>query len=133
SERVAVQSQRLEAVGQMAGGIAHDFNNLFTAVIGNLDLAAAKVVGQPPVARMLERAAMAAERGRKLVAQLLSFGRKRSFQAELIDPSALIEDMRDVIQATLGANAPLNLELDDVRQQVLIDREIGRASCRERV
>jgi signal transduction histidine kinase len=122
SERVAVQSQRLEAVGQMAGGIAHDFNNLFTAVIGNLDLATAKVIDQPPVARMLERAAMAAERGRKLVAQLLSFGRKRTFQAELIEPRALIENMRDVIQATLGANAPLNLELDDVREQVLIDR-----------
>jgi len=122
SERVAVQSQRLEAVGQMAGGIAHDFNNLFTAVIGNLDLATAKVIDQPPVARMLERAAMAAERGRKLVAQLLSFGRKRTFQAELIEPRALIENMRDVIQATLGADAPLNLELDDVREQVLIDR-----------
>jgi len=122
SERVAVQSQRLEAVGQMAGGIAHDFNNLFTAVIGNLDLAAAKVVGQPPIARMLERAAMAAERGRKLVAQLLSFGRKRSFQSELIEPRALIEDMRDVIQATVGASAPLKLELEDVRVQVLVDR-----------
>jgi signal transduction histidine kinase/CheY-like chemotaxis protein len=122
SERVAVQSQRLEAVGQMAGGIAHDFNNLFTAVIGNLDLAAAKVADQPPIARMLERAALAAERGRKLVAQLLSFGRKRSFQAELIEPRALVENMRDVIQATLGANAPLKLELEDVREQVLIDR-----------
>ena len=122
SERVAVQSQRLEAVGQMAGGIAHDFNNLFTAVIGNLDLAAVKVANQPPIARMLERAALAAERGRKLVAQLLSFGRKRSFQAELIEPRALIENMRDVIQATLGASAPLKLELDDVREQVLIDR-----------
>jgi signal transduction histidine kinase len=122
SERVAVQSQRLEAVGQMAGGIAHDFNNLFTAVIGNIDLAAVKLVDQPPIARMLERAALAAERGRKLVAQLLSFGRKRTFHAELIEPRALIENMRDVIQATLGASATLKLELADIREQVVIDR-----------
>ena len=122
SERVAVQSQRLEAVGQMAGGIAHDFNNLFTAVIGNIDLAAVKLVDQPPIARMLERAALAAERGRKLVAQLLSFGRKRTFHAELIEPRMLIENMRDVIQATLGANATLKLELADTREQVVIDR-----------
>jgi signal transduction histidine kinase/CheY-like chemotaxis protein len=122
SERVAVQSQRLEAVGQMAGGIAHDFNNLFTAVIGNLDLAAAKLVDQPRIARMLERAGLAAERGRKLVAQLLSFGRKRTFQAELVEPRALVENMRDVIQATLGVNAPLKLDLGEVRDQLLVDR-----------
>jgi signal transduction histidine kinase len=121
AERIAIQSQRLEAVGQMTGGIAHDFNNLLTAVMGNLELAAKRLDDRPRVANMLQHAALAAERGRQLVAQLLTFGRQRTLEAELIDPSALIERMADVFRTTLGGNATLRLELGNVHERVLVD------------
>jgi CheY-like chemotaxis protein len=105
----------------MTGGIAHDFNNLLTAVMGNLELASKRVQDRPPVADMLLRAALAAERGRQLVAQLLAFGRQRTLEAKLTDPHVLIERMADVFRATLGSKSALRLDLGNVHEQVLVD------------
>jgi signal transduction histidine kinase len=121
TERVAIQSQRLEAVGLMIGGIAHNFNNLLTAVLGNLELMSKKVEDRPQVARMLQRAALAAQRGSLLVGQLLSFGRQQIVSPKSVDLHELIEQMADVIRTTLGNGADLRLELGEVRERVLID------------
>src|SRR6266849_3967256 len=71
------QSQKLEAIGQLTGGIAHDFNNLLTSVIFNIDFMQKAVSDNETVRAFAQNALRSAERGAKLVSQLLSFGRRQ--------------------------------------------------------
>jgi signal transduction histidine kinase len=77
SRRHLLQSQKLEAVGQLTGGIAHDFNNLLQAVAGNLELIARKPDDADRVVGWSASALNAVERGRLLTGQLLAFSSKQ--------------------------------------------------------
>ncbi|MFZ5723117.1 MAG: ATP-binding protein [Pseudomonadota bacterium] len=70
------ESQRMETVGTLAGGIAHDFNNILTPVRGYAEMLARENAGNPAVKTRAEAIFHAAERGRKLVEQILLFSRK---------------------------------------------------------
>src|SRR6202012_4153569 len=89
AEEALVQSQKMEAVGQLTGGLAHDFNNLLTAVVGNLDLIRKRAT-DPRIARQAENAFLAAERGSKLTAQLLAFSRTQKLETAPVDLTQLI-------------------------------------------
>ena len=89
AEAALVQSQKMEAIGQLTGGIAHDFNNLLTAVVGNLDLIRSRVT-DARMLRLAENAYRAAERGSKLTAQLLAFSRTQKLRDRAVDVVALI-------------------------------------------
>ncbi|WP_425998527.1 histidine kinase dimerization/phospho-acceptor domain-containing protein [Caulobacter sp. DWR1-3-2b1] len=69
-----VQSQKMEAIGQLTGGIAHDFNNLLTVIFGNLEMIQRRTQ-EERTARLADCAAQAAERAAKLTHQLLAFSR----------------------------------------------------------
>jgi PAS domain S-box-containing protein len=85
------QSQKMEAVGQLAGGVAHDFNNLLTAILGHLDLARrCPPADAPPLLRAAERAA---GRAAELTAKLLGFARQGQLQ---LGPVALGEVAQEV-------------------------------------
>ena len=84
AEAALVQSQKMEAVGQLTGGLAHDFNNLLTAVVGNLDLIRMRAT-DPRIVRHAENAFKAAERGSKLTAQLLAFSRTQKLATSSVD------------------------------------------------
>ena len=80
------QSQRLEAIGQLAGGVAHDFNNLLAVIRGNADLVLMFGDQLKPEAReCLHQVAAAADRAANLTNQLLIFGRKQIMQSRPID------------------------------------------------
>lgn len=96
------QSQKMEAVGQLTGGLAHDFNNLLTAVIGNLDLIAPRVVGDSAAARFLAGAQRAAENGARLTEQLLAFSRRQHLQLRSVDLNRAIAGMRELLVRTIG-------------------------------
>jgi signal transduction histidine kinase/CheY-like chemotaxis protein len=106
------QAQKMEMIGQMTGGIAHDFNNLLTAVIGNLDLAARRVSDEK-VRRLLSSASQAAERGAKLVAQLLAFSRKQHLQPQPIDLNRLVSGMGDLLFRTIGGTIRIETVLQN--------------------
>ena len=71
------QSQKIEAVGNLAGGIAHDFNNILTAIIGNAQLAELEMPGKHPAREYLVQALAASHRAKDLVNQILTFSRRQ--------------------------------------------------------
>jgi signal transduction histidine kinase/CHASE3 domain sensor protein/CheY-like chemotaxis protein len=102
SEAVLRESQKMQAIGQLTGGVAHDFNNLLTVIMGNLELARAKLDPQSPLATNIERSLWAAQRGGTLTGQLLAFARKQPLAPAPIDLSADLPDLVPLLRRTLG-------------------------------
>jgi signal transduction histidine kinase len=120
AEAALVQSQKMEAIGQLTGGLAHDFNNLLTAVVGNLDLIRVRAT-DPRVARHAEHAFKAAERGAKLTAQLLAFSRTQRLATVAVDLNELISGMYELLNQTLGAEITVETNLQSGLVPALAD------------
>jgi signal transduction histidine kinase len=98
-QAVLVQSQKMEALGQLTGGIAHDFNNLLNVIMVNSELIAR--VGSDAMAASVKRAT---ERGAKLTGQLLTFSRNSNLDLKAVDVVALLHGMRDIVTVSLGSS-----------------------------
>lgn len=96
------QSQKLEAIGQLAGGIAHDFNNLLTAINGYSDLAIEGLKTEDPLRRNIEQVRKAGERAASLTRQLLAFGRKQVMQPKVLDINSLVVDLGKMLRRLVG-------------------------------
>ncbi len=106
-ERRLQQSQKLEAIGQLAGGIAHDFNNLLTAIAGNVEFALPVVAeGEPAMA--LREIADLVERAASLTRQLLAFGRRQVTRPSAVDVDQII----DTLSRLLGRLLPENIAIE---------------------
>lgn len=108
------QAQKMEAIGQLTGGIAHDFNNLLMAIIGNLELIARRVEDER-IQRYVRNAMHGAQRGAKLVGQLLAFSRKQHLTPEPVDVNELVGTVAEMLSRTLGAS----IRVDVVTQKDL--------------
>ncbi|KFL45143.1 signal transduction histidine kinase [Sphingobium sp. ba1] len=101
AQTALVQSQKMEAVGQLTCGIAHDFNNLLTVVSGNLEM----IERRSDDERILRHARFAAEatdRAAKLTRQLLAFSRTQQLALAPLSLNALVEGMSDLLARTIG-------------------------------
>jgi len=115
AQAALLQAQKIETLGQLVGGVAHDFNNLLMAVIGNLDVLARRVGEDPRQIRLINGAMEGARRGATLTQRLLAFARKQELEARPTDVLALVEDMRNLVERSVGplievrvtADAPL--------------------------
>jgi len=97
------QVQKMDAVGQLTGGIAHDFNNMLAVVLGGLELARRHVdSGRGVLLRHLDSAMDGANRAAALTRRLLVFSREEALKPEPIAIDALIADMSDLLDRTLG-------------------------------
>lgn len=105
------QSQKLEAIGQLAGGVAHDFNNLLTAILGYADLSLRRI-GEDPVRRNLEEIKKASERAASLTRQLLAFSRKQILEPKVLDLNLVVTDMHKMLQRLIGEDIVLSTKLD---------------------
>ena len=105
------QSQKLEAIGQLAGGVAHDFNNMLTAIIGYTDLSLRRVGLENPIRRNLEETKKAAERAASLVRQLLAFSRKQILEPKVLDLNDVVKDMHKMLTRLIGENIKLATRL----------------------
>ncbi|HEY3204789.1 MAG TPA: PAS domain S-box protein [Thermoanaerobaculia bacterium] len=106
------QSQKMEAIGQLAGGIAHDFNNLLTTVLGYSDMALRQLGPQDPIRGEIEEIRRAGERAANLTRQLLAFGRKQVFEPRPLDLNALVAESSRMLARLIGENISLVTQLD---------------------
>jgi len=105
------QSQKLEAVGQLAGGIAHDFNNLLTAIIGYSQLSLLRLPPDNPLRPNLEEIKKAADRAASLTRQLLAFSRKQVMQPRVFDLNVVIADLERMLGRMIAENIELRTRL----------------------
>ncbi len=104
------QSQKMQAVGQLAGGVAHDFNNLLTAMIGFCDLLLARHGPEDPSFADIMQIKQNANRATNLVRQLLAFSRKQKLQPVIMDPTEALSDLSNLIRRLIGENIELKME-----------------------
>jgi signal transduction histidine kinase len=102
AEAVLREAQKMQAIGQLTGGLAHDFNNLLTVILGNLELARARLEGDHPLLTRIERATWAAQRGATLTSQLLAFARKQPLAPTPIDLGTTVQDLVPLLRRTIG-------------------------------
>jgi PAS domain S-box-containing protein len=112
TEEALRQAQKMEAIGQLTGGIAHDFNNLLTGIIGALDLMQRRIASgrTAELGRFMEAASGSAQRAAALTHRLLAFARRQPLDQRAVDVAALIQDMAELLQRTLGEQVRLRIE-----------------------
>lgn len=105
-----VQSQKMQAIGQLAGGIAHDFNNLLTAISGHCDLLLLhRDAGDPEYADLMQ-ITQNVNRAAALVGQLLAFSRKQTLRPELLDLRDTLADLTHLLNRLVGEQITLTLD-----------------------
>ncbi|GIX08992.1 ATP-binding protein [Elioraea sp.] len=120
-ETQLAQTQKMQAVGQLAGGIAHDFNNLLTAIIAATDLCLAHDGLAEPLQADLLHIRRSAERGAALVKQLLAFSRRQTLQPRVIRLADAIEDIAALLRRLLGQRVALELDLELPSHMIRVD------------
>jgi PAS domain S-box-containing protein len=106
------QSQKMDAIGQLAGGVAHDFNNLVTVVAGYAALALNRSDISAAVQADLVQIQRAADRAAELTQQLLAFGRRRTLRLTVVQPNDLVNDAAPMLKRLIGEHIVFQLVLD---------------------
>ena len=115
TEEALLQSQKMEAVGQLTGGIAHDFNNLLTGIVGSLDLMQTRLnQGRTEnVSRYINAAMTSANRAAALTHRLLAFARRQPLIPKSVDANALVVSLEDLLRRTIGETIDLEIRASD--------------------
>src|SRR5216683_285323 len=115
TEEALLQSQKMEAVGQLTGGIAHDFNNLLTGIVGSLDLLQTRLnQGRTDnVARYINAAMTSANRAAALTHRLLAFARRQPLIPNSVDANQLVVSLEDLLRRTIGETIDLEITAPD--------------------
>jgi two-component system cell cycle sensor histidine kinase/response regulator CckA len=104
------QSQKMQAVGQLAGGIAHDFNNVLTAIIGFSDLLLTSQRPTDPSFQDVMNIKQNANRAAGLVRQLLAFSRRQTLRPKVIELGEALSDISVLLDRLLGEKVTLEVE-----------------------
>ena len=106
------QSQKMQAVGQLAGGVAHDFNNLLTVIIGNCEFLLMRHQAGDPSFKEINEVHQNALRAAALVSQLLAFSRKQTMQPKVLALGEVIGELAQMLRRLVGEGITLNVERD---------------------
>jgi len=116
------QSQKMQAIGQLAGGVAHDFNNLLTAIFMQLDVLASRHPVGDPSYEGLNEIRQTSTRAADLVRKLLAFSRKQTVQREILDLGELISEFEVLLRRVLQEDVTLRTEYGRSLPHVRADR-----------
>ena len=116
------QSQKMEAVGQLAGGVAHDFNNMLTVIIGNLDVLTHLIPSDRDDLRpMVSGALRGAQRAAQLTTRLLAFGRRQTLSPKTVNLNKVVNDTSQMLRRTLGEAIAIEAILADSLWPCFVD------------
>jgi PAS domain S-box-containing protein len=104
------QSQKMEAIGQLAGGVAHDFNNILTVIHGHASLMLEGKILSATSEKSVQQIVQAAERAASLTRQLLTFSRRQVMQPRQLDLNELVSNMTMMLGRILGEDIALQLQ-----------------------
>lgn len=117
-----VQTQKMQAIGQLAGGVAHDFNDLLTAISGHCDLLLLRHdQGDLDYADLIQ-IRQNANRAAALVSQLLAFSRKQTLRPEVLDLRDTLADLTHLLNRLVGEKVTLTLSHDPVLKTIRADK-----------
>ena len=117
-----LQSQKLEAVGELAGGIAHDFNNMLTGILGNVTLLQGSIPANNPLYQNVDAIKTAAQEAAKLTRGLLTFGRGAMVQPIPLNTNASVERILVVLTQSLPASVTIVNKLQPGVWNVYMDQ-----------
>jgi two-component system cell cycle sensor histidine kinase/response regulator CckA len=130
-EQRMVQSQRMEALGQLAGGVAHDFNNILTVITACASFVREAIEDRPEVMGDVKEIEAAARRAESLTRQLLAFSRRQMLKPEIFDVNVAVQTLSKTLTRLIGENIqlaivanadPSNVEVDVHQlEQVLLN------------
>ncbi|GAB6190384.1 ATP-binding protein [Desulfocastanea catecholica] len=101
------QTQKMEAIGQLAGGVAHDFNNMLGVILGYAELALEEVDQSHPLSNKLKEIQKAALRSADITRQLLAFARKQTIEPRVLDLNETVEGMLKMLRRLIGEDINL--------------------------
>jgi nitrogen-specific signal transduction histidine kinase len=116
-----LQSQKMEAIGQMTGGIAHDFNNLLTIILGGADMAERLVGDNERLKRILGNIRYAVKRGEGLTKQLLAFARRQMLKPQVIDLHEQLNIIADLMSRSLRGDIEIVTEVSADASPIEVD------------
>src|SRR5260221_9902460 len=119
-EAQLLQSQKMEAIGQLAGGVAHDFNNLLGEITGYTDLLLKDLGAQHPGTRRAEQIRKAADSAAGLTRQLLAFSRNQVLHPTVLDLNAVVLDVEKMLQRLIG---------EDIQLVTVLSEGLGRVKA----
>jgi len=120
AQATLLQTQKMEAIGQLTGGIAHDFNNLLTVACGSLEMLDAHISDEKSL-RLLRSAQTAMSRGASLTGSLLAFARKQRLEPVLADLNSVIVEMTEMLRRSIGPSIEIRHAFSADLWPVLID------------
>ena len=110
-EKQLRQSQKMDAIGQLAGGVAHDFNNLLTVIIGNSYMLQDQSIFKADSQTLLQEVTEAADRAASLTRQLLAFSRKQTMQVCILDMNTILGSITKMLSRIMGEHISLECRL----------------------
>ena len=120
-DAVVAHTQKMAAVGQLSGGIAHDFNNILGIIIGNCDLLQSDVANHKGATKRIDNILRSAERGSKLVKQMLSFSGYEHKDPKPVSLNSVLDDMDELIQRSITSRVEVHRDFAPDLWETVVD------------